>query len=425
MTHNASTSPPSVPPVAPRPRTFWARVWSASQFVVALAITVAFLAYLLMPGAVPQTGEPTVRSPAANEIVEVIGPSRLRIRAGSPLDRKLVIGTAHLETITDPLLTVTGRVVACMRPGTDSDFWQFDTTELLTTHADWLKAQADIAFSETQLVRIKELDTARVDAQNKVVDRLTRLVEAGTDSAKDLAGEKAKLLEIQIQAKKEIHEAESAARVAKRAEAALTRQLQQAGLETELLRTATNDMDVVVADVPEGKLSRAKVGLECQARFFGFPQQLFSGKVNSIAPVLSKERRSLRVLFVIHDPQDQLRPGMFAEIGLGTDPRETLLTSAEGILHIGRSDYALVAENETEWRVAEVQVGEPHNGSVEILEGLKPGDRVLGKGAILLKPLVVRSLQTQTAVGHDSNVPPSKHVENVLHEKPASPEAGR
>ena len=408
MTHNATTppstsSPSSSPPATPLPRSRWARVWSASQFVVALAITLVFLAYLLIPDYVPHNAEPTARLPAANEIVQVVGPGRLRIQAGSPLDRKLDVVTARLETITEPLLTITGRVVASMRPGTDKNFWQFDTAELLTTHADWQKAQADIAFAETQLEAIKELDAARVEALTKSVERLTRLVAAGTDSAKDLAAEKANLRQTMIQGRKEIQEAKTAVFMAKRTEAALSRQLQQAGLEPELLRTATADMDIVVADVPEGKLSRAKVGQGCEAIFFGFPKQVFSGKVNSIAPVLSKERRSLRVLFVIHDPQDQLRPGMFAEIGLGTDPRETLLTSTEGILHIGRSDYALVAADETEWRVAEVQVGEPHNGSVEILEGLKPGDRVLGKGAILLKPLVVRSLQTPTAPPRESS----------------------
>jgi hypothetical protein len=128
---------------------------------------------------------------------------------------------------------------------------------------------------------------------------------------------------------------------------------------------------------------------------FGIPNERFSGKVNSIAPVLSKERRSLRVLFVIDDPDDKLRPGMFAEIGLGTGPRNAILVPADGVLHIGRADYVLTAtEQANTWRVTEVQVGEPHNGDVEILDGLRDGQRVVGKGAILFKPLVVRSLQS-------------------------------
>ena len=89
-------------------------------------------------------------------------------------------------------------------------------------------------------------------------------------------------------------------------------------------------------------MSRVKLGQGCDARFFGLPEQLFPGKVRAIAPVLSKERRSLRVLFAISDPHDQLRPGMFADIGLGTDARIALLVPPEAIVHVGRSDYVLL-----------------------------------------------------------------------------------
>ena len=290
---------------------------------------------------------------------------------------------------------MTGTVAASLRPGAGKgdDYWQFNTPEVLTAYTDWQKATADIAFSESQLKSVKELAETRVESQKKVVARLEKLVQAGTDTPKDLAVEQTNLIQYQIQGRKEVHEAETAVRLARRNEAALARQLQQAGLEPDLLKSATSDMDIVMADVPEGFLDRVKVGQGCQARFVGIPQQVFDGKVTTIAPVISKERRSLRVLFVIHDPKDQLRPGMFAEIGLGTDPRDALLVPADGVVHIGRADYLLVASGQPDvWRVAEVQVGEPQNGRVEILRGVKPGDKVLGEGAILLKPLILQAL---------------------------------
>jgi len=148
----------------------------------------------------------------------------------------------------------------------------------------------------------------------------------------------------------------------------------------------------VLADVPEARQGQVKVGQGCQATFFGLPNRRFAGKVLRIAPALSKERRSLRVLFTIDDLKDELRPGMFAEIGLGTDPREALLVPADGVLHVGRADYVLVGTEANTWQVADVQVGEPHNGDVEVLDGLKPVDRLIGKGAILFKPLIVRAL---------------------------------
>ena len=101
---NSTTTPQSTPPPSPTPsvpvpvpHSRWARIWSAAQFVLALAITLVFLAYLLMPKSVPHSTDSAGRLPAANkEIVQVIGPSRLRIQTGSPLDRKLEIVTAHL-----------------------------------------------------------------------------------------------------------------------------------------------------------------------------------------------------------------------------------------------------------------------------------------------------------------------------------------
>lgn len=362
--------------------------------MLALALTGATLIYLLLPGA-PIEIEPGTGRDRPPDTVKVEGPGRIFIDANSPLGQKLEVVQVAAVPVTAPTLTVTGTVVASRRPGKNGqpDFWQFNTSELLTTYSDWEKANADITFSENQLVRVKELAEARDKAQNRVVERLIELVAAGTDSRKDLETERANLIQVQITAKKDIYEAETAVRVARRNEGALARQLQQAGVEPELLRTATAEMDIVVADVPEGRLTRVSIGQGCRARFYGLPDTPFTGKVTNLAPVLSKERRTLRVLFTINDPNDLLRPGMFAEIGLGTDPREVLLVPAGGVLHIERSDYLLVEDRSEVWQAREVKVGERHDERVEILSGIKAGERVLGKGTVLLKPFLIESLR--------------------------------
>jgi RND family efflux transporter MFP subunit len=403
----ATTVPrPMETPAGQKPPSRWRKMWSAAQLILALVITLGVLAYLVLTPVTPPSADEDRRQPQA-EVVQPAGPGLIRILPGTPLEKKLQIVKVETSRITSPILSVTGTVAASLRPGhgKKSDYWQFNAPEVLTAYSDWQKATADIAFAETQLDRTRELAESRVESQKKVVARLKKLVEAGTDTPKDLAAEETNLLQYQILGQKEIHEAQTTVLMAKRSEAMLARQLQQAGLEPELLRSATADMDIVMADVPEGMLSSVKVGQGCRAKFFGLPGETFTGKVNSIAPVLSKERRSLRVLFVIHDPKDQLRPGMFAEIGLGTDARDALLVPADGVVHVGRMDYVLVAGMDSDtWRVTEVKVGELHGNQVEILSGLRPGDRVLGKGAILLKPALVRALQAE-ANGSKRSVP--------------------
>jgi hypothetical protein len=363
---------------------------------VALAATTAFLIYLLS-GGLDHPAEPAERAAPPSEVVKLAGPGLIHVQPGSPFDKRVHVAQVRKEKVTEPILTVTGRVAASLRPGSGKgdDFWQFDAAETLTAFTDWQKARADIAFNETQLQRVKLLAKTRLEAQRAVVARLEKLVEAGTDTLKDLTAEKANLIQVEITGSQEVHQAETALRVARRDEAAQARRLQHLGLSVDLLQSVTSEVDIVLADVPEGRVDQVKIGQACVARFFGVPKTPFPGRVRSIAPVLSAERRSLRVLFTIDDPDDKLRPGMYAEIGLGTDPRDALLAPADAVLHIGRADYVLVAEGPDTWRITAVQAGEPFRNEIQILTGLKEGQRVISKGAILFKPLVVRSLQQQ------------------------------
>ncbi|MCX7664970.1 MAG: efflux RND transporter periplasmic adaptor subunit [Gemmataceae bacterium] len=400
------TNPPSQSPLPPTnspsqspppPQGFfgrWRWLWSLGQFLVALAGTVAFLVYLLGNPFDPPP-QPVERVTPPQEVVTILGAGRIRVVPGSPFDKKVQIVSVRKTLLTEPILSVTGRVVASLRPSSEKGeiLWQFDSPENLTAFTDWQKALADIAFHETQLQQVQKLAKTKLEAQREVVKRLEKLVEAGTDTIKDLTAERANLIQLEITGRQEVHQAETALRVAKREEAAQARRLQQAGLSVELLQSVSSDLDVVMADVPEGRLNQVQIGQGCVARFFSVPKQPFTGRVKSIAPVLSAERRSLRVLFTIDDPDDKLRPGMFAEIGLGTDTRESLLVPVDAILHIGRADYVLVAEGENIWKVTEVQVGEPYRNEVQILEGLNEGSKIIAKGAILFKPLAVRALQ--------------------------------
>lgn len=403
MTELESGVEPALPVPRPQPpaRSRRSQLWAAVQFAVSLLLAGGVLAYLLW---VPPAGTSAAASgtgAASAATVQIIAPFRLRIEPECSLGRKLRVAQISTTTLTSPLLTATGTVVASLRPGNGKgpDYWQFNAPELLTVFTDWQKATADIKFNETQLTQVQQLAETRVDAQRKLVERMTKLVKAGTDTEKDLAAAEAELIQAQIHGRKDVHEADSALRIARRNETALARQLQQAGLEPDLFAAAASDLDIVVADVPEALMSRVKVGQGCEARFYGLPEQKFIGRVRSISPVLSKERRSLRVLFNIDDPQDRLRPGMFAEIGLGTDAREALLIPLEGVVHVGRADYVLVRQAAGLWRVQEVRVGEVHESAAEILGGLRSGDEVAGWGAILLKPFIMQALRPSAETG--------------------------
>lgn len=343
--------------------------------------------------------------------VEVTGHLTLLLDSDTPLGKKITIETIQPVTVSEPLLQVTGRVIASRRPAGNGkkDYWQFNSGELLDTFAAWEKATADISFNETQLAQIRELADAKASALSRTIERLDRLVKSGSESEKDLVAARTELLQTQIGNRKDIYQAELLVKTAVREARTLASQLLQSGLDPEMLRSANVDMDIITADVPEALIEKVAIGQSCKADFFGVTDSSFEGKVTTISPVLSAEQRTLRVLFVLHDPQDRLRPGMFAKIGLGTDPRKVLRIKAGSVIHIGRSDYVLVVHSKAgevngptasssdskrlSLRATTVHVSDIFNGSVDILGGLNTGDTIVSNNAILLQPVVVASLK--------------------------------
>jgi cobalt-zinc-cadmium efflux system membrane fusion protein len=408
MTDTTADQPHSPPPPRaadatpppPRRATWRERASLGAQMVISLAVAGAALVYLLRPGTPPPP--PASRPADADPVARVSGRLTLKVRPGTPLDDKLYTALVEPRTTTAPIFTVTGRTLASLRPGPDGtrDAWQFATTDLLATFADWERAVADVEFQQDTLEIVREGVATRTAAQEEVVARMRKLVDAGTDSPRDLAVEQNNLVQIRIDGRREIREAETALRVARRTESALERQLQQAGLEPDFLKTKLEDgvvLDLVVAEVPEARAAMVRPGMGAEVRFFALPGRTFQANVSSISPVITGERRVLNVQFTVTDGSRVIRPGMFAEVGLGTDERTVLMMPADGVLHIGRDDYALVEVGPGEWRVTRIEVGATADTEVEVVAGLQPGDRVLGKGAILLKPLAGRAIQEQAA----------------------------
>jgi cobalt-zinc-cadmium efflux system membrane fusion protein len=378
------------------PRSQKTRLWLMIKVGFAALVIGTVLVLLWSPFREPTAAVPKTEPPQNAAVVQLVSPRLIAVQAGSLLEKKLAVVPASREQLAAPVLTVTGSVVARLRSGNEpaEDRLQFSSPELLTTYADWQKGRTEVDFAEKQLGKTRELTAAQLTAQTKVVERLRKLVAAGTEATKDLATEEANLLQTQLEGQKTVFEAETAVKVAVRNRAALERQLFQAGVDPHLLERANEGATIVMADVPEAKVGLVAAGQACEARFYGFPETVFPGKVSSLSPTLSGERRTLRVLFELHDRQGRLKPGMYAEIGLGTDPRQTVLLPADSVLHIGRSDYVLVEIESGVWQVTEVKVGEQDGTRVEILEGLQGEERVIGSGAILLKPVVVRAVQS-------------------------------
>ncbi len=182
------------------------------------------------------------------------------------------------------------------------------------------------------------------------------------------------------------------------------------------LITTIDDDSVMKLDfsVPEVFLSAIETGVEIEALTNVWPDRAFVGKVASINSRVDPITRAISVRALIDNDDRKLRPGMLMRVQLRSNPRSTLVIPEESLITRGRQHFVYtVDENDqaTSVKLAPVSLGVRRKGEVEILEGLKAGDRVVTHGISRVRPgsqVVIKALDDgNTELSTLLNQPPS------------------
>jgi membrane fusion protein (multidrug efflux system) len=129
--------------------------------------------------------------------------------------------------------------------------------------------------------------------------------------------------------------------------------------------------------VPEADVSQIKPGMQVELRTAANGRTVHA-RVRYVGPAVRKQTRDAVIEAVVDNAGHDLRPGMFvsAELALGQQTLPAVPESAvraEGTLR----HVFLVQGNRVEDRL--VQVGEPRQGLVPVVNGLKTGEQVVAE----------------------------------------------
>ena len=138
------------------------------------------------------------------------------------------------------------------------------------------------------------------------------------------------------------------------------------------------------AAVPEAQAGSVRVGQSATATLTAFPGETFGGRVIAILPITQADSRTLTVRIELANRGGRLRPGMFAQVGLGGDARAALLVPSEAVIRTGTRTIVMLASKDGRYHPAEVRTGREGSGQTEILEGLREGEQVVASGQFLL-----------------------------------------
>ena len=140
----------------------------------------------------------------------------------------------------------------------------------------------------------------------------------------------------------------------------------------------------VDANVFEKDLQRVRTGQEVKLTVPAFPQTTFSGRVIFVDSVVDPDTRTVKVRTEVANPDGRLKPDMFANVQIVTDVnRAALSVPQSAVLNDEGKTIVFVADGNT-FDKRQVQAGIQDNDRVEIIDGLKAGDKVVVKGNYLL-----------------------------------------
>ena len=138
------------------------------------------------------------------------------------------------------------------------------------------------------------------------------------------------------------------------------------------------------ANVFEKDLERVRLGQEVKVRVPAFPGSNFSGRVILVSSVVDPETRSVKVRTEVPNPNNRLKPDMFANVEIITDLHSTAISIPQSaVLKDGEKQVVFVADG-SGYKKREVTVGITSDDRVEIIEGLAAGDKIVVKGNYLL-----------------------------------------
>lgn len=141
----------------------------------------------------------------------------------------------------------------------------------------------------------------------------------------------------------------------------------------------------VEAEVFERQAGQVKTGTPVTMTLDYLPGKTWQGKVDYIYPTLDAKTRTVKVRLRFKNEEGEFKPNMFAQIAIHTTGDEqALLIPKEALIRTGNQDRVVLALGEGSFKSVAVSVGRYDSESVEIIEGVHDGEKVVSSAQFLL-----------------------------------------
>jgi len=141
----------------------------------------------------------------------------------------------------------------------------------------------------------------------------------------------------------------------------------------------------LVAAVPETEAPFIERGQTVEVRVLALPGRTFEAKLTAIGAQVDPVTRRVPVRATLSNPDGKLKPQMFASFSIITSGEsQAPSVPEEAIVREGDQARVWVVAGNNALSLRSIKTGRSSDGMVEVLEGLKAGERVVTRGSLFI-----------------------------------------
>jgi len=140
----------------------------------------------------------------------------------------------------------------------------------------------------------------------------------------------------------------------------------------------------VIAEIFPSQLSSVKIGQEAKITLSQSPGQNWHGKVDYIYPEIDPTSLTAKARIRLSNPEFMFKPNMFVAVEIQSSPKQALHIPKEAIILESEGQHVIVALGEGKYQSRKVVTGIETSGQIEVISGLKKGEKVVTSAQFLI-----------------------------------------
>lgn len=180
------------------------------------------------------------------------------------------------------------------------------------------------------------------------------------------------------------------------------------------------NLDTVWVDVElfERQLPFVELGQKATMKLKYLPQKEWVGTVDYVYPMVNPTNRAAKVRLEFKNPDQFLKPNMFAEVTINSQSGNAVLQIPnQALIRTESSNRVVIALDEGKFKSVNVETGRVTDQAVEVIEGLQESDKVVLSGQFLIdsESSIESDFERFSSAKNKAKEVPSATVDGVIN----------